>query len=140
MIKEGILAVDVRCVENSVDELHLGDARSIDSCLLNKRVLLQEVRIHENVMEFRNPAVSVADDTDEVWSALVNLFEAGADDGTEGSLLVGQSPTEVNVGKCDSSASTECTDLGEDLLDQMLPFFPQVAEGRRDKNSEFVAL
>ncbi|MEZ4785688.1 MAG: hypothetical protein R3F28_16625 [Candidatus Kapaibacterium sp.] len=93
VIEEGVLAVDLGSIEDAVDELHLGDARSVDGDIFDEGILREEIGIHEDIVEFGNPSVSVADDPDEVWSALVDFFEASADDASEICFFLGETPT-----------------------------------------------
>lgn len=91
-------------------------------------------------MKLWYPSVAITENADEVGTALIDLFEACADDASEACFFLCQPPSEVDVGEGHTPFTTEGADFGKDLFDEMFPFPLQVLEGRGDEDAELVLL
>ena len=137
-VEEDRFSVVIGSIESTVDELHLGDAASVECQFLDPGVLAEEFGIHQNFVEFGSPPIAVSDHADEVGATLVYFFETGANDTSENCFLLGESPTEIDISEGNAPFAAERTNLRENFFDQMLPLLPHVAEGRGDEDAKFV--
>ena len=95
------------CVEDGVVRFHLGDGHTVDGGLFDPGVLLKECGILLDVEVGGDEAISVAGDTNEIGTTLVDLFQTGTDDASERNVFVGQSPAQINFRKRDPPITTE---------------------------------
>jgi len=85
---------------------------------------------------FGHPPVTLAEQTDEVRPAAIDLRQADRQHRTLGLLFVGDTPTKVDLRPRDTALLAHPTQLREDLLDQLFPLGLHVAERRRNEDAD----
>ena len=89
-----------------------------------------------------NPAVAFAQKTDEEGrkvAAAVNLFEADVDGDAVFGFFFRYAPAQVDLGEAYLPRQTRCPNLGENVLDEVIPLRFHVAEGAGEENADFSA-
>ena len=127
---EGRTVVHLGALEHAVEDFQLRDA--LARVVLHPAVLAQGLGREGP----RHPAVALAQDAHEMGPAPVDLRQAQVEDLVVVGLLLGHTPTQIDIDQVDAVLLQPGPQFREDHFDQVVPLRVHVAEGGGDEDAD----